>query len=92
MGAADLGAVAVAGGAECVLDPRLPMLEPLPWRASTTAGAKARTAETPRARAPLRENILRRENVKGDMQNPRCKPAKRQHDEYGDSAKEMKQV
>jgi hypothetical protein len=67
MGAAELGAVEVAGGAEWVFDPRLPALDPPPRRASATAGARASIAAKPRARAPLRETIVRREEVKGDM-------------------------
>ena len=91
MGAAEVGAVEVAGGAEWVFDPRLPALDPPPRRASATAGARASMAARPSARAPLRETMVRRKNEKGDMENPRCKPAKRQHGEYGDRRNEMKQ-
>jgi len=44
IGAAGAGAVRVAGGAEKVREPRLPMLPPPPALASATAGASAKTA------------------------------------------------
>jgi hypothetical protein len=41
IGCAVVGAVCVDGGAEAVLDPRLPEEEPPPARASATPGARA---------------------------------------------------
>jgi len=56
MGGAEKGAVLVAGGAENVMLPRLPIELPPPARASTTAGVNARV----KARAAANKDLVRR--------------------------------
>jgi hypothetical protein len=60
IGAPELGAVRVEGGADQVMLPRLPNEEPPPARASANAGARIRaSAVKPASRDEVRRRTLR---------------------------------